>query len=121
CVPPGSKSAASLNPTNPLPLDRWSPNAEACRQIAAALGSLCPKGAAPALLITSPRAGDGRSTVARDLAIALAGAGQRVLLVDADFRNPSLHTVIGTRNADGLSRVIAGELPADAPAAPPRV
>jgi succinoglycan biosynthesis transport protein ExoP len=113
CVPAGSRTAGNLNPANPIPLDRWSNNAEICRQIAASLNAVCPRGSTPAVLITSPRAGEGRSTVARDLAIALATAGERVLLVDADFQNPSLHALVGTRNAEGFSNVVNGEVAAD--------
>lgn len=113
CVPAGSRTAGNLNPANPVPMDRWSDNAETCRQIASAFSAVCPRGSSPAVLITSPRGGDGRSTVARDLAIALAGSGQRVLLVDADFQNPSLHALVGTRNLDGLSTVLSGELSAE--------
>jgi capsular exopolysaccharide synthesis family protein len=118
CVPAGSRTAGNLNPANPVPLDRWSDSAETCRQIASSFNAVCPKGFSPAVLVTSPRSGDGRSTVARDLAIALAGAGQHVLLIDADFQNPSLHSLVGTRNLDGLSNVVSGELAADLAAAP---
>ena len=121
CVPPGSRTAGNLNPVNPIPLDRWSDNAEICRQIAASLKAVCPKSQTPAILITSPRSGEGRSTVARDLAIALAGAGEKVLLIDADFQNPSLHTLVGTRNTEGLSSVIHGEVTAELAAMPTSV
>ena len=121
CVPAGSRTAGNLNPANPIPLDRWSDNAEICRQIAASLKAVCPKGVAPALLVTSPRSGDGRSTVARDLAIALAGTGEKVLLIDADFQNPSLHALVGTRNTEGLSSVIHGDISAELAAIPTSV
>jgi capsular exopolysaccharide synthesis family protein len=112
-VPGTSKTAGNLNPLNPLPLDRWSNAAEASRQIASSLNALEPKGSAPAVLITSPRPAEGRSTVARDLAIALATAGQHVLLIDADFQNPSLHELVATRNAQGLATVVTGDVPLD--------
>ena len=118
CVPGGSRTAGNLSPANLVPLDRWSDHAETCRQIASSLNAVCPKGFAPAVLVTSPRSGDGRSTVARDLAIALAITGERVLLVDADFQNPSLHALVGSRNAEGLSNVVQGEISADLAALP---
>ena len=121
CVPAGSRTAGNLNPVNPIPLDRWSDNAETCRQIAAALKAVCPQGSSPAILVTSPRSGEGRSTVARDLAIALAGAGEKVLLIDADFQNPSLHALVGTRNTEGLSSVIHGDVSAELAAMPTSV
>jgi polysaccharide biosynthesis transport protein len=111
-IPATSRTAGNLSPLNPLPLDRWSDSAEAARRLAAALDRRCPKGSAPALLVTSPRSGQGRSTIARDLAIALATEGRRVLLIDADYGHPSLHSLVGTRNTAGLSSVVtaAGSL-----------
>jgi succinoglycan biosynthesis transport protein ExoP len=61
------------------------------------------------LVVTSPGAGDGKSTVAMNLALALAEGGQRVILVDADFRNPSLARYTGLDGESGLSTVVAGD------------
>jgi capsular exopolysaccharide synthesis family protein len=61
------------------------------------------------LLITSAETGDGRTSTAASLAIAIAQAGSRVLLVDADFRRPSLHEVFGVSNQSGLSSLIADD------------
>ena len=49
--------------------------------------------AARTLVVTSPETGDGKTTVATNLAIALAQIGRRVVLVDGDLRCPSLHTI----------------------------
>ena len=48
---------------------------------------------ARSFLVTSPEPGDGKSTVAANLAIALANAGKRVVLIDGDLRNPKLLAV----------------------------
>jgi succinoglycan biosynthesis transport protein ExoP len=61
------------------------------------------------LLVTSPSPGDGKTTVASNLAIAIAQTGKRVLLVDADCRRPMIHRVYGTKEDHGLASVLAGQ------------
>lgn len=60
------------------------------------------------LLVSSTQPGEGKTTVASNLAIALAQIGHRVLLVDADLRSPSLHRLFGMREAFGLVSYLAG-------------
>jgi polysaccharide biosynthesis transport protein len=62
------------------------------------------------LVISSAQAGEGKSTVATHLAWAAAAMGQRVLLVDADFRNPQLSNLLGLSNEFGLSDLITQDL-----------
>jgi len=62
------------------------------------------------LVISSPGLGDGKSTVAIQLAQAAAAMGQRVLLVDGNLRCPSLHTRVGLMNIQGLTDVISQDL-----------
>jgi capsular exopolysaccharide synthesis family protein len=57
-------------------------------------------------VITSPSAADGKSTVAVNLAIALAQAGQRVVLVDADLRKPTLHKLFRVPQRVGTTTVL---------------
>jgi capsular exopolysaccharide synthesis family protein len=59
------------------------------------------------ILVTSPAPADGKSTVASSLAIAMAQADQSVLLIDADFRRPSQHTIFDLPNEDGLSMAMS--------------
>jgi succinoglycan biosynthesis transport protein ExoP len=61
-----------------------------------------------ALVITSTGPGEGKTTVASNLAIGFAQAGQRVLLIDADMRRPRVHEVFGRRQEPGLSNVMVG-------------
>ncbi len=61
------------------------------------------------LLITSTQPGEGKTTVATNLALSLAQLGQRVLLVDADLRFPSLQTLFSTRESLGLVSYLTGQ------------
>lgn len=61
------------------------------------------------LLVTSATLGDGKSTVAANLGVAVARSGYKTLLIDADARRPALHRVFGLPNESGLSTILAGE------------
>lgn len=63
------------------------------------------------LLVTSPEPGEGKSTIALNLALAFAQAGRRVLYVDADLRNPTGHKLTGQAREDGLSDLLFAEQP----------
>jgi succinoglycan biosynthesis transport protein ExoP len=59
------------------------------------------------LLVTSPSPNDGKSMVACNLAASLALNGRRILLVDANFRKPSLHATFNVANENGLGDVLS--------------
>lgn len=63
------------------------------------------------IIISSAMSGDGKSTIAFHLAQVATGMGQRVLLVDADFRHPKIHTLSNLNNLWGLSNLISKNLP----------
>lgn len=63
------------------------------------------------LLVTSPSPGDGKSTLALNLALSSARAGKRTVLIDTDLRRPRLSTFIGHPNTRGLTSVLIGETP----------
>jgi len=62
------------------------------------------------LMIAAPSPGVGKSFVCANLAVTMAQAGQRVLLVDADMRRGTLHLALGTRADGGLSELISGRI-----------
>jgi capsular exopolysaccharide synthesis family protein len=62
-----------------------------------------------AILVTSAVPGEGKSVTACNLAIALAEAQQRVILVDADLRRPSVARYLGLPNGVGLTTVLLGK------------
>jgi uncharacterized protein involved in exopolysaccharide biosynthesis/Mrp family chromosome partitioning ATPase len=62
------------------------------------------------LAVISAAAEEGKSTVALHLAQTAAMMGQRVLLVDADLRNPNIHKRLGLSNTVGLSNVIVSDI-----------
>jgi capsular exopolysaccharide synthesis family protein len=66
------------------------------------------------LHVTSPRASEGKSTTATAIARNLAMLGNKVLLIDADLRRPSLHKHLSLVNDSGLSNCLTGTaLPPD--------
>jgi non-specific protein-tyrosine kinase len=58
------------------------------------------------LIVSSPASGDGKSTVAANLAVTLSQAGFMTALIDADMRRPELHHIFQVRNDRGLSTVL---------------
>ncbi len=58
---------------------------------------------AKAILVTSPEARDGKTTVAANLAAAYAQAGNRVLVVSCDLRRPAIHEVFDVAAQPGLT------------------
>lgn len=81
---------------------------EAYYSLRTALQFSTPDGVPKSLVVTSARPSEGKSTTALAVAQNLARIGARVLLVDADLRNPSMHRLIGADNARGFSNILAG-------------
>ena len=61
------------------------------------------------IVVTSTGPGEGKSVVSSNIAMSLALAGQRVLLIDADMRRPKLHELFGVGLEPGLSNVMVGD------------
>lgn len=87
-----------------------SPMTEAFRQLRTNLQFVDVDRAFRTLLVTSPNVGEGKSYVACNLAIALAQAGERVVLLEADMRRPSLPDYMGVEGQVGLSDVLVGQV-----------
>ena len=84
--------------------------AEAFRQIRTMLTFSCPAQEQTAVMVTSPSPTDGKTTVAVNLAIAAAQSGQKVLLVDANFRRPALQRIFPNLREEGLSNLLVGQV-----------
>lgn len=89
--------------------DPRSTLAEAYRSVRTALQFSTPEGAPKRLVITSTTRNEGKSTTALSLAINFAQMGQRVLLIDADMRNPSVHKLLEIPNEYGLSNLLSSD------------
>jgi succinoglycan biosynthesis transport protein ExoP len=102
---PGIEPAlATLSPTDPL--------FEAHRSVRNAIDFASVDKPIQLLGITSSIPGEGKSTIAANLAISMASEGKRVLLVDADLRAPSLHRRFkGAVSQPGLVEVVSRTVP----------
>jgi capsular exopolysaccharide synthesis family protein len=83
-----------------------SPSTEAYRQLRTNLQSSLNGGLSKVVLITSPGVGEGKSTTAANLAVALAKAGRRTLLLDADMRRPQVHNFASRSLEPGLYQIL---------------
>ena len=87
----------------------WSQVAEAFRSLRTAV-LFTARGAPPkVVVVTSAVAAEGKTVGSLNLATALAEAGSRVLLLEADLRHPRCHRTLGVDAARGLASVLAGQ------------
>src|SRR6185503_13751917 len=80
--------------------------AEQLRQVRTRLQHAASLDTTRSLLVTSPSPGDGKTTIACNLAAGLALNGRRILLVDGNFRRPEVHRIFGLSNEQGFSDVL---------------
>jgi capsular exopolysaccharide synthesis family protein len=85
-----------------------SPRAESFRQLRTNLQFANVTGRAKSLLVTSSLPGEGKTTTATNLAIALSQSGQTVCLVDADLRRPMVNEYLGVSRDAGLTTALLG-------------
>lgn len=87
-----------------------SPRAESFRQIRTNLQFAHVSNKSKTILVTSSLPGEGKSTTATNMAIAMSQAGQRVALVDADLRRPMVGDYLGLDRNAGLTTVLVGQV-----------
>ena len=85
------------------------PTAEAYRQVRTNVHFARLAQEVRTILVTSANPAEGKSTTAANLAMVMAQAGEKVILVDTDMRRPSLHTLFGQPNSFGLTGLLLGE------------
>lgn len=88
--------------------DRKHPLSEAYFSVLTGLQFSTQHGMPRSLLVTSTQPTEGKSTTALAIAQGLARIGRRVLLIDGDMRNPSVHKAQGIANTAGLSNLLTG-------------
>jgi capsular exopolysaccharide synthesis family protein len=94
---------------------RPSMTAEAFRVVLTSILFSGENGSRPrVVVVTSPGPGEGKTTVATNLAISMAEIGRKVLLVDADLRRPRIHSLFGLANEAGLTTLLQSTTPEQA-------
>ena len=83
-----------------------SPGAEAYRSLRTNIEFASLDEPLKTLLVTSSIPGEGKTTTAANLAVVMAQAGHRTILLDADFRTPGIHKIFRLPNTTGLSALI---------------
>ena len=84
--------------------------AEAYRNAVLAIMHANPESKGRIYIVSSPGAGEGKSTVTTNLGVALSKSNRRVVLVDGDRRTPSLHRILSVPNGLGLRNILRGEV-----------
>ena len=102
-IPNTTAKSANENPS----YYNFSPFSEAFHTLNTNIRLLGSDSPLKSLVISSVSPGDGKTTMAINIAKAAASMGQRVLLVDADLRRPQIHLRLNLNNDHGLSNVLA--------------
>lgn len=89
-------------------LEAFSPIAESYRGLRTNLTFAAVDNPVRTLVVTSSGPGDGKSTTAANLAVAMAMDGKRVIVVDADLRRPTLHRLFSVAPSPGLTDLLVG-------------
>lgn len=107
-VVPASKSLTEVH--RALGGRNARPASEAFRQMRTNLRFVDVDRPPRAIVVSSSVAGEGKSTVAANLARIIARSGDPVVIIDADLRRPTLHGIFGVDASAGLTQVLAGTL-----------
>jgi capsular exopolysaccharide synthesis family protein len=114
--PAGSSGEVTLDPRQIAPQlisfhDAHTAATEEFNRLAVTLISASSERLIKRVLVASAQHGEGRTSVTLNLACALARAQRRVLVVDADLHNPSMHRQLGLSVESGLGDALEGGLP----------
>ena len=90
-----------------LRVDPKSPVSEAYQTLGTTIRYMASRQSLKVIMVTSSLDGEGKTTTSSNLALALAQAGRRVILVSADLRRPRLHRFFGLPNGPGLSDLLS--------------
>lgn len=96
-----------------IALSKNSPGAEAYKALRTNLLFSALGNDLKSIVVTSSAPDEGKSRTAANLAVVLAAAGKRTLLLDADFRRPSQHRIFGKVRNIGLSNLVLEDIPRD--------
>jgi succinoglycan biosynthesis transport protein ExoP len=111
---PGSVIADEERQKKMIELVAWyrpqSIQSESYRSIRTALLVSSYPGKVKSILFTSPLPGDGKSSTISNLAITLAAAKMRVVVVDSDLRKPKQHRIFSEANGPGLTRFLTSQI-----------
>jgi polysaccharide biosynthesis transport protein len=106
-----SKRQRPVDPNHDLLVHRnsKSPVAESCRAIRTNLLFASPDQPMKRFVITSAGPKEGKTTTSVSLAIIMAQAGNKVVIVDTDMRRPDLHRIFGVPGSEGITSVLLGD------------
>ncbi len=105
---------ATLHPLLVAAINPHSPVAEQYRTVRSRISHREETTSLRTIVVTSPGPGDGKSITVANLALTMAQEFQRrVVLVDADFRGSSIHSLFGLQGTPGLADLLAGEATLD--------
>jgi succinoglycan biosynthesis transport protein ExoP len=93
--------------------DSFSSWAESFRQLRTNIRYISIDSSVRSMVVTSSVPAEGKTTIAINLAIALAQVGERVILVDADLRRPQVSELMGLNPAIGVTNVLVGSVSLD--------
>jgi tyrosine-protein kinase Etk/Wzc len=92
-------------------LEPYSPESESYRTLRTNIRFLGVDRPVKSIVVSSPGASEGKSTTVANLALTMAQAGARTLLVDSDLRRPTLDSILKVKNGLGLTELLTGTRP----------
>jgi uncharacterized protein involved in exopolysaccharide biosynthesis len=107
------KNGKELDPLLVMLNHPLSPAAESFRLMRTLIKRAQDESRLRTLILTSANPNEGKTTIAANMGISIAQAGEKVLLIDCDLRKPTLAGMLGQSRKPGLVEVIAGEMSFD--------